>query len=926
MALTIGTQLGSYEITALLGKGGMGEVYRAKDSKLKRDVAIKTLPEEFSRDPERVGRFQREAEALALLNHPNIGAIYDIQQSNESRFLVLELVEGETLSDRVGRGPIPVEEALKIAQLIAEALEAAHEKGIVHRDLKPANVKLTLDDKVKVLDFGLAKAMESTTASATLSNSPTLSLAATQAGAILGTAAYMSPEQAKGFTADFRSDVFAFGCVLFEILTGRQLFQGETIHEILGAVLVSQPDLSVLPANLNPKIADVLRRCLEKNPKRRWQAIGDLRVELETLALQPHAVPVTAQTATVPQPLWKRAIPIAITAIVVGIGARLIPLWNPQPSAPAIVTRFSVSVPEGKSISGNPWGGVSMSPDGKAFTFLANYELYLRSMSEPEPRQIFSMRSGGGDARITTVFFSSDGQWIGFYANQDNTLRKIAVTGGAAVTLCKAQAPNGISWSGDQIVFSQPKGIMRVSANGGEPELLAASASSQEFMSDPQLLNDGTSLLFTVTKESGASRWDKADIVVQSVKSGERKVLVHGGSTVRYIPTGHLVYALGGTLFAIRFDAKKLRVEGGPVPILEGVLRGSQPQNFSGAAQFSFSNTGSLTYFPGPAGGTGETGIPPQTLALADRNGKVQPLGLPPQPIYHPRSSPDGKQLVFGTDDGNEGIIWVYDLKGNGPARRLTFGGSNLNPIWSRDGRYITFASDREGDRGLFRQLADGTAPAERLTKAELGPSQRPEQWSPDGKTLSFIMNNRADGTGNGSDLFTLTLDGERKPQPLVRSPSNKRYSAFSPDGHWFAYASGENSNVSFNLFVEPFPPTGSRYQVTSMGGRDPVWSPDGKELFFNTQVQSNLIAGHLVSVDVRTQSGFTFGQPKPIPIPGAILGGNGRNYDITPDGKQFVVVVPPPNASGEQTRRAPQQINVVLNWFTELQQRVPVK
>jgi serine/threonine-protein kinase len=926
MALTIGTHLGTYEITALLGKGGMGEVYRARDSKLKRDVAIKILPEEFSNDPERVGRFQREAEALALLNHPNIGAIYDIQEANESCFLILELVEGETLGDRLSRGPIPVEEALKIAQLIAEALEAAHEKGIVHRDLKPANVKMTPDDKVKVLDFGLAKAVESTAASATLSNSPTLSIAATQAGAILGTAAYMSPEQAKGFTADPRSDVFAFGCVLFEVLTGRQLFQGETVHEILGAVLVSQPDFSALPANLNPKIADVLRRCLEKNPKRRWQAIGDLRVELETLALQPYAVTLTVPPATIPQPLWKRAIPIAITAIVVGIGARLIPPWNSQPSAPAGVTRFSVPLPEGKSISGYAGQGVSMSPDGKAFVFIStnNWELYLRSMSEPAPRELFTMKSGG-DTRITNVFFSSDGQWIGFYAYQDGTLKKIAVTGGAAVTLCKAQAPNGISWSGDQIVFSQPKGIMRVSANGGDPELLAASASSQEVMSDPQLLNDGTALLFTVTKESGASRWDKADIVAQSVKSGGRKVLVHGGSTVRYIPTGHLVYALGGTLFAVRFDAKTLQVKGGPVPILEGVLRGAQPQTFSSAALFSFSNTGSLIYLPGPVGGAAAA-LPPRTLALADRNGKVQPLGLPPQPIYHPRISPDGKQLVFGTDDGNEGIIWVYDLKGNGPARRLTFGGSNLNPIWNRDGRYITFASDREGDRGLFRQLADGTAPAERLTKAELGPSQRPEQWSPDGKTLSFIMNH-ADQVGAGSDLFTLTLDGERKPQPLVLSPSNKRYSAFSPDGRWFAYASGEGTGAPFNIFVEPFPPTGARYQLTSMGGRDPVWSPDGKELFFNTQVQSSANEGHLVSVDMRTESGFTFGQPKGISIPGAILGGNGRNYDITPDGKQFVVVVPPPNAPGEpQTRRAPQEINVVLNWFTELQQRVPEK
>jgi serine/threonine-protein kinase len=921
MALTIGTQLGSYEITALLGKGGMGEVYRARDTKLKREVAIKILPEEFSRDPERIGRFQREAEALALLNHPNIGAIYDIQEANESRFLVLELVEGETLADRLRRGPIPVEDALKIAQSIAEALEAAHEKGIVHRDLKPANVKMTEDDKVKVLDFGLAKAMESSKASATLSNSPTLSLAATQAGAILGTAAYMSPEQAKGLSADSRSDVFAFGCVLFEMLTGRQMFQGETIHEILGAVLVSQPDLSALPVNLNPKIADVLRRCLEKNPKRRWQAIGDLRVELETLALQPHAVPV--QNSAAPQPLWKRAIPIAVTAIVVGVAARVVPPWNSSPPAPAGVIRVSIPLPEGIAFGSPQLPVLSMSPDGKAFVFTTRRELRLRSMSDMEARVIFDSGSEAGAQRIGNPFFSSDGQWIGFYDFHDTALKKIAVTGGAAVTLCKAQGPYGASWSGDQIVFSQPGGIMRVSSNGGEPEVLVPTVSS-EVMSDPQLLNDGTALLFAVTEVSGSDRWDKAQIVVQSLKSGERKVLVRGGSAVRYVPTGHLVYALGGTLLAERFDLKKLQVEGGPVPVLEGVSRGSALGVLSDAAQFSFSNTGALVYVPGPAGAGAEPPLPPQILALADRNGKLQPLGLPPQPISHPRISPDGKQLVFATNDGKEGIIWVYDLKGEGPARRLTFGGNSLNPIWSRDGRYITFASERDGDRGLFQQLADGTAPAERLTKAELGPVQRPEQWSPDGKVLSFIMNSTT--RPGGSDLFMLSLEGERKTQALIQSSYNKRYSAFSPDGRWLAYASG-GTGIYFNILVEPFPPTGAKFQITTSGGRDPLWSPDGKQLFYNTQLESNTSEGHLFSVDVRTQPGFTFSKPTPIPIPGAILGGNGRNYDITPDGKHFVVVVPPPDAKNEQsTRRSPLQINVVLNWFTELQQRAPVK
>jgi len=563
----------------------------------------------------------------------------------------------------------------------------------------------------------------------------------------------MSPEQARGREADQRSDVFSFGCVLYEMLTSKQLFFGEEVSDVLAAVLRAEADLALLPKDTYPGLPKLIKRCLEKSPRNRWHAIGDVRLELQEMPTTFVQQPVQADRLFHKGGRLPWAVAGVLGVAVLGLG--YVAYRHTSEEAPRVagVTRFSVSVPEGKTILGNPFPGVSMSPDGKAFAFVANFELYLRSMSELEPRELFAMKSGGGDTRITNVFFSSDGQWIGFYANQDSTLRKIAITGGAAVTLCKARNPNGISWSGDQIVFSQPKGIMRVSANGGEPELIA-SASSQEFMSDPQLLNDGTAVLFTVTKESGAIRWDRADIVTQSVKSGERKVLVHGGSSVRYVPTGHLVYALGGTLFAVRFDAKKLRVEGGPVPILEGVLRASQPQNFSGAAQFSFSNTGSLIYFPGPAGGTGATGLPPQTLALADRNGKVQPLGLPPQPLYHPRISPDGKQLVFGTDDGNDGIIWVYDLKGNGPARRLTFGGSNFSPIWSRDGRYITFASDRQaGDRGLFRQLADGTAPAERLTKAELGSGQRPEQWSPDGKTLSFIMN-PTDGAGQRLGSF----------------------------------------------------------------------------------------------------------------------------------------------------------------------------
>jgi serine/threonine-protein kinase len=519
MALTIGTQLGSLEITALLGKGGMGEVYRARDTKLKREVAIKVLPDEFSHDPERIARFQREAEALALLNHPNIGSIYDLQEAGGFRFLVLELVEGDTLADRLKRGPIPADEALKIAVQITEAIEAAHEKSIVHRDLKPANVKITPDGKVKVLDFGLAKAMENAPAASTLSNSPTLlSMAGTQAGLILGTAGYMSPEQAKGFTADARSDVFAFGCVLFEMLTGRQLFQGETVHEILGSVLVLQPDLSSLPPNLNPRIGDLLRRCLEKNPKNRWQAAGDLRLELESIAGQPYA---TAESRAARPPLWKRAIPIVITAIVSAVVARFVPAWTTQPPVPAAVTRFSVDYPESHVYRPSFTQSLVISPDGKTFVYNLVGRTYIRSMSSLEWRALLPNSASGAP------FFSPDGQWIGFFS--DGALKKVATTGGGAVTICKALSGPGTaaSWSDDQIVFNQPGGIMRVSANGGEPELLVRRRNN-EFLANPQLLNQ-TVLLFAVAKEE-PDRWDKAEIVAQSLKSGERKVLVRGGS------------------------------------------------------------------------------------------------------------------------------------------------------------------------------------------------------------------------------------------------------------------------------------------------------------------------------------------------------------------------------------------------------------
>jgi serine/threonine protein kinase len=908
----IGTKLAHYEITSHLGSGGMGDVYQATDSKLGRRVAVKVLPQAVAQDSERISRFEREAKLLASLNHPNIATLYGMEESGGKHFLVMELVEGETLAERIQRSPIPVEETLRIARQIVEALEAAHEKGVVHRDLKPANVKVTPDDKVKVLDFGLAKAMESAPVNAALSNSPTLSMGATQAGVILGTAAYMSPEQAKGFAVDPRSDVFSFGCVLYEMMSGRQAFQGETVSEIIAAVLIREPDLSALPSDLNPRLLELLRHCLEKNPKRRWQAVGDLRLELETTAAAPRAV-ASPQAGAKPGPLWKRAIPVLVTAVVFSAIAS-VTVWNLRKPDPLNVVRLPLILPEGQQfLTANASHPLAISPDGTRLVYAANNQLFLRAMGEWEARPIAG--TPGGQA-IAEPFFSPDSQWVGFYGREDSALKKVAVTGGAPVLICKTDSISGATWVGDQIWFARlrDKGIMRVSENGGEAEEIVPRKNPSEAMQRPQLLSGGRSLLFTVATGVGNDRWENAQIVVQSLPAGERNVVIRGGTDARYLPTGHLVYALGGTVFAIPFDEKTGKTQGGPKPVLEGVMRANS--NNTGAAHFDVSDKGMLAYVPG----TESDGMTPQrTLVLVDRTGKAQSLPLPPQNYLSPRVSPDGNQLAFGTVEGREAGIWIYDLKGNGPPRKLTVGGQNFFPVWTPDSLSITFQSDRDGTQGLFQQRADGVGPAERLTKADPGKTQAPLSWS--GKTLLFGQT----GLGTALELWTLSLDGEKKTVPLMQGSSTSVLgdAVFSPDGHWFAYRSNELGRSQ--IFVQPFPINGTKYQLSTensgSGGFAPLWSPDGKELFYAVGNIS------LVAIEVRTTPSFTFGKPTPIPIEGLALSTTLRQYDITHDGKQFVAVLA---ASGSQAdsagRPARRQINVVLNWFEELKQRVPIK
>jgi eukaryotic-like serine/threonine-protein kinase len=891
----IGKQVAQYLIEGDLGAGGMGEVYQARDTRLGRSVALKMLPEMFARDPERVARFDREAKVLASLNHANIAALHGFEQADGKSFLVMELVEGATLADRIERGPIPVVECLKIAHQIADALESAHEKGIVHRDLKPANIKITPEGKVKVLDFGLAKALAVSPDPGDIMTSPTISIAGTNAGVILGTAPYMSPEQAKGANADTRSDIFSFGCVLFEMLSGRRSFQGDSVSEVIASVLAREPDLAMLPSNLSPRLTELLRRCLEKDQKRRWQAIGDVRVEIDAISADPHGLRIPGGFAA-PKPLWRRALPAIVTGIVVAaITASVMWVYRPLPST--AITRFHYVLPKDTGFTRTGRHVVAISPDGANVVYVANQQLYLKPMADAEAKAI-----PGTSQDVNTPFFSPDGKWIGFFSVPENKLKKIAITGGATVDIGEFGNPFGTHWysDGEILVGQGPKGILRVSANGGQPETVIA-AKPGEVLQSPQMLPGRGEILFTAASEVGDDRWDKALIVAQSLKTGERKTLINGGSDARYVSTGHIVYALGANLFAVPFDAGKVQVTGGPVPIVEGVMR-SAPGN-TAATFFSFSDNGSLVSVPGNRvlGGN--------IVSLIDKSGMATKLGLPQGTYAVPRISPDGKQIAVQVNDGKELFISIYDLSGKAALRRLTFGGSNSNPLWTRDGKRIIFTSDRDRDSNLFWQNADGSGAAEKLTSEKS--TVVVESASPDGKTITVRMNN---GT------WMMSLEGDHKLQPLIEpSPGTGiTRSTFSPDGKWLAYQQISAVNT---VFVQPFPPTGAKYQVTSIVSGVPTWSHDGKQIF-GLLPQAGLY--QIFATEIQTQPSVVIGKSMTLPVDGLIQGGAGRSYDITPDDKYFIAVVPAESLAGGPA--AAQQISVVLNWFRELRERVPVK
>ncbi|MCZ6878396.1 MAG: protein kinase, partial [Acidobacteria bacterium] len=633
----IAKTISHYKILEKIGQGGMGEVYRAEDTTLDREVAIKVLPEQFTQDPQRLARFEREAKLLASLNHPNIASIHSFEHADDVHFLVLELVPGETLAERIAKGPLPVEEALEICRQIAEGVEAAHEKGVIHRDLKPANVKVTPEGKVKILDFGLAKAFEDEVPAADISQSPTMSEEMTRAGVILGTAAYMSPEQAKGKPVDKRADVFAFGSVLYELLTGKRAFEGETITETLAAVLKSEPDWKRLPADTPWRIKELLEDSLQKNPHERPHDISHARIQVKKALKEP----VTALPMNVLQPqpaLWKRGSTWSLTGLAI-LMAGLI-LWNLRTTAPATststppVVRSLVALPDDLRMADLTKGVVVLSPDGTHLAYAAVRDgttmLFLRAMDQLEAQPIPGTENG------TFPFFSPDGQWLGFFA--DAQLKKVLVSGGAPVILSDvASAYASASWGAAETIVIKPfviSALFQVSAEGGAPQPLTTldSANSESDHRSPQVLPDARTVLFTVDS-AGTSQ-----IVVQSLETEERRVVLEGVTGARYVPTGHLVYPQAGTLMAVAFDLEQLEVTGSPIPILQGVMETGVPSRF---AHFAFSDTGTLVYV------STETDPSQQrTLVWVDRKGAEEPLETPPRSYSHPRLSPDGQKVV----------------------------------------------------------------------------------------------------------------------------------------------------------------------------------------------------------------------------------------------------------------------------------------
>ena len=873
----------------------MGEVYRARDTKLNRDVALKVLPDAFANDPGRVARFTREAHTLAALNHSNIAHIHGLEETGNVRALAMELVEGEDLSKRLFRGTIPSDEALPIAKQIAEALEAAHEQGIIHRDLKPANIKLSRDGMVKVLDFGLAKLLDpavdegasdaNAAATPTVTSPPML----TSAGVVLGTAAYMAPEQARGRAADRRADIWAFGCVLYEMLTATRPFSGETLTDIMAAVIHTEPDWSRLPGSTPQPVRLLLRRCLQKDPRHRLQAIGDARITIEEILSG--AVPGDAVPA---RPRWSKWwLASGAAGVLAGATIASLVAWQRTPAeSPRPVTRFVITLPPGQQLFGA--SALALSSDGSQLAYVAmdganaNRRIFLRAMDGVDARPIAGTEGALGP------FFSPDGQWLGFFA--DGSLKKLPLSGGAAVNLADVSNPTGGAWIDEHtIVFaSYLSTLLRVPDAGGTPQALTRFEPGEIAHMLPRPLPGGKVVLYsTASTRMGA-------IAVQRIDTGARHNIIQTPepSAPAYVAPGYVIYAQAGNLMAASFDTEQNRT-GTPIAAVPDVL------------QYSLSPTGSLVYVSGkpPA-------APQARLVWVSRDGTEQSVGAPPRHYNQPRLSPDGRRVAVDVvESGTQ--VWLYDLTRD-IFSRFTFGGDNRHAVWAPDGKRLAFMSNRDGGYQIFWKRADGRGDAERLPGR--GSTTAPDvfnipySWSRDGRLLAIARLAPA----AAAELCVLRLDDDSTarsggtPPAFTRTRAADGAPQLSPDGRWMAYASEESGQRE--IYVQAYPGPGGRWQISSDGGNEPLWSASGRELFYR-------IGGRMMGVDINTEGEFLAGKPRQLfegsYVRAAVIYAR-ANYDVSPDGQRFLML------KSVQEKPAPlTQIQVVLNWSDELKRRL---
>jgi eukaryotic-like serine/threonine-protein kinase len=897
--LTPGSDFSHYQITGPLGAGGMGEVYRATDTKLKREVALKVLPPDFATDADRLARFQREAELLAALNHPNVGQIYGLETQGTTTALVMELVEGPTLAERIAEGPLAVEEALRIAKQLIEGLEAAHDKGIVHRDLKPANIKVKADGQVKILDFGIAKAAEvKNTAGA--HHSPTMvTPAVTESGVIMGTAAYMSPEQARGKFVDQRTDVWAFGCVLYEMLTGQPAFGGEDVMVTLAKVLANNTDLDSIPAMISPAVRRALQLSLEKDPAKRIHHIGDVKLAMEGKfdSLLPGTLQAPASSRV---KVWMTTGAVAL--LLAGVASAVVyyrMLPEPQP-----VNRFVHHVAAETPFRNTGRNVFALAPNGRFFAYNTQQGIYLRNMGELEARLV-----AGTQEPLVNPFFSPDSAYIGYRA-LSGPIKRIAISGGAPVVVTQLSGNfNGASWNRDgNIYWGTEGGIFRVSANGGTPELLVQVDGSSA--QTPELLPDGDTLLYTLGPPPGR-------IMAHSLGNGDSKELFSGARDARYLKGGYLVYGLspGDGLFALRFDLDTLTVSGSPVPLVQGVRNSDS----TASVNYGIAEDGTLAYVVNPNPGT-DAAAGNSSLVLVDREGNEQAIDLPLRNYDYTRVSPDGERLVVTID----GDLWVADIDRPVLSRITATERVEFAPIWTPDSQDIVFTVNAE--RTIFRVSADGTGAVERLAQIDTGSAAglvSPGDWVGDGNVLTFTF-----GQGSADPkigLLALNRANNDVPvwEPLIDREAGASGSVMAPGSEWIAYHADDTGQ--YGVYIERFPALGNRRLVSdAAGGWGAFWSADGSELFYR-----RLGDGAMMAVSILTTPTLQIGTPQVLfqnssyfPATTPIEGGaSAKSWALAPDGRFLMIKL------GSAVGVAPgEDIVVVQHWTDELQRLVPAE